>query len=148
MYCYQEIITKGSRDYTCDGDMRDGLEAESRRGGDQEEEGELCNVCLSEFENADVIRRLPCLHFSHTEGVDAWLRKNETCPTCRWSLVPREDEGAEDPPRPPGAVAVAGEDGPSSGEGRLRVWGCLLWIVSGRNGMGQTTAPPPHPSMA
>ncbi|XP_045818729.1 E3 ubiquitin-protein ligase ATL4-like [Trifolium pratense] len=52
-----------------------------------------CAVCLSKFEQTDLLRLLPlCCHAFHTECIDAWLRSNLTCPLCRSAVVVSESE--------------------------------------------------------
>lgn len=41
-----------------------------------------CAICLSEFEEGDDVRQLPCFHRFHTGEIDTWLTKNEKCPVC------------------------------------------------------------------
>jgi len=41
-----------------------------------------CAVCLSDFEDNDVLRRLPCGHSFHCGCVDKWLKHNKVCPLC------------------------------------------------------------------
>ena len=49
--------------------MKDGLE---------------CAVCLSRYDNADVLRLLPtCKHAFHLACIDLWLLHHSTCPLCR-----------------------------------------------------------------
>ncbi|KAG6428155.1 hypothetical protein SASPL_112404 [Salvia splendens] len=43
-----------------------------------------CAVCLSEFEEKEIVRLLPkCNHSFHIECIDMWLRSHSTCPLCR-----------------------------------------------------------------
>ncbi|XP_015923178.1 uncharacterized protein [Parasteatoda tepidariorum] len=42
-----------------------------------------CQVCLSDYENGDTLRILPCFHEFHTPCIDPWLKINHTCPVCR-----------------------------------------------------------------
>lgn len=43
-----------------------------------------CAVCLSEFEENEVVRHLPkCSHSFHTECIDMWFHSHSTCPLCR-----------------------------------------------------------------
>ncbi|CAL5184643.1 unnamed protein product [Lathyrus oleraceus] len=52
-----------------------------------------CAVCLSRFEQNDLLRLLPiCCHAFHAECIDAWLRSNLTCPLCRSAVIASESE--------------------------------------------------------
>ncbi|RZC51305.1 hypothetical protein C5167_019740 [Papaver somniferum] len=43
-----------------------------------------CAVCLSKFEDAEVLRLLPkCKHAFHINCVDQWLESHSSCPLCR-----------------------------------------------------------------
>ncbi|XP_058213774.1 putative RING-H2 finger protein ATL12 [Rhododendron vialii] len=43
-----------------------------------------CAVCLSKFEDIEVLRLLPkCKHAFHINCVDQWLESHSTCPLCR-----------------------------------------------------------------
>ncbi|XP_043272380.1 E3 ubiquitin-protein ligase Arkadia [Venturia canescens] len=44
---------------------------------------EKCTICLSEFEDCESVRRLPCMHLFHIDCVDQWLCTNKRCPICR-----------------------------------------------------------------
>lgn len=52
-------------------------------GGSSDSANKSCCICLSDFEDGDSVRSLPCLHMFHTEEIDHWLRSNNTCPVCR-----------------------------------------------------------------
>lgn len=41
-----------------------------------------CAVCLSEFEEGDFLRQLPCGHSFHRHCIDKWLKRNKVCPLC------------------------------------------------------------------
>ncbi|KAK4425896.1 RING-H2 finger protein ATL2 [Sesamum alatum] len=46
-----------------------------------------CAVCLSEFEDREIVRLLPkCNHSFHIECIDMWFRSHSTCPLCRSSV--------------------------------------------------------------
>lgn len=52
-------------------------------------QGLECAVCLSEFEDIEVLRLLPkCKHAFHIDCIDQWLGKHSTCPLCRLSVTP------------------------------------------------------------
>ena len=38
---------------------------------------------ISEFEEDEDVRRLPCMHLFHVPCVDQWLGLNKRCPICR-----------------------------------------------------------------
>ncbi|KAL2500880.1 E3 ubiquitin-protein ligase [Forsythia ovata] len=47
-------------------------------------QGLECAVCLSKFEDIEILRLLPkCKHAFHIDCVDQWLEKHSTCPLCR-----------------------------------------------------------------
>ncbi|KAF2362940.1 Zinc finger RING-type [Trinorchestia longiramus] len=56
---------------------------------------EKCTVCLSEYENEENVRRLPCLHLFHTECIDQWLATNKRCPICRVDIEQHDDKQFE-----------------------------------------------------
>lgn len=44
--------------------------------------GEKCAVCLCEFDEGEMVRRLPCVHHFHSACIDRWLSLNKRCPLC------------------------------------------------------------------
>lgn len=55
-------------------------------------EAERCPICLSDFENGEDVKDLPCQHTFHSECADEWLRRNRTCPICKRSIRQSERE--------------------------------------------------------
>lgn len=52
-------------------------------------EGLECAVCLSKFEDVEILRLLPkCKHAFHIECIDNWLEHHSTCPLCRQKVGP------------------------------------------------------------
>jgi len=42
-----------------------------------------CTVCISEYEDGESLRKLPCGHKFHVECIDTWMDSNITCPICK-----------------------------------------------------------------
>ncbi|KAI4380709.1 hypothetical protein MLD38_006870 [Melastoma candidum] len=54
-------------------------------------EGLECSVCLSRFEDVEILRLLPqCKHAFHVGCIDRWLEGHATCPLCRQRLDPED----------------------------------------------------------
>ncbi|KAJ4949956.1 hypothetical protein NE237_026788 [Protea cynaroides] len=59
----------------------------------QDKCGLECAVCLLEFEDNDELRLLTvCNHVFHPECIDLWFGNHTTCPLCRSSLLPPEND--------------------------------------------------------
>lgn len=55
--------------------------------GDLERDGNReCCVCFVEYEEGGHACRLPCGHTFHRSCVSEWLRKNCSCPVCRYEI--------------------------------------------------------------
>ncbi|KAJ6994868.1 hypothetical protein NC653_017610 [Populus alba x Populus x berolinensis] len=54
-------------------------------------EGLECAVCISKFEDSDVLRLLPkCKHAFHEKCIDQWLKSHSSCPLCRYKIDPQD----------------------------------------------------------
>jgi len=42
-----------------------------------------CNICISDLESGEFLRKLTCGHKFHKECIDTWLSENITCPICK-----------------------------------------------------------------
>ncbi|XP_045080887.1 E3 ubiquitin-protein ligase RNF165-like isoform X2 [Coregonus clupeaformis] len=51
--------------------------------GEETDVDEKCTICLSMLEEAEDVRRLPCMHLFHQGCVDQWLATSRKCPICR-----------------------------------------------------------------
>lgn len=47
-----------------------------------------CVICMEDFKNGDKTTNLPCLHMFHTNCIQSWLKKQNTCPICKFKLTP------------------------------------------------------------
>ncbi|KAF9619981.1 hypothetical protein IFM89_010597 [Coptis chinensis] len=47
-----------------------------------------CSICLQDFNEGDIARRLPnCRHFFHLHCIDGWLVIQGSCPICRENVI-------------------------------------------------------------
>ncbi|XP_044471418.1 E3 ubiquitin-protein ligase ATL42-like [Mangifera indica] len=54
-------------------------------------QGLECAVCLSKFEDIEILRLLPkCKHAFHINCIDQWLEKHSSCPLCRHKVNPED----------------------------------------------------------
>ncbi|CAM0908539.1 unnamed protein product [Alopecurus aequalis] len=73
-----------------------------------------CAICLAEFVEGDGLRVLPrCGHGFHVACVDAWLRTNASCPSCRCPIVAKPPQPVPATAAPTVVVVVAGGGGGS-----------------------------------
>lgn len=56
-----------------------------------------CSICLTEYTDGCLLRRLPCGHDFHRRCVDKWLQRNKRCPLCIHAV----DEPCERPASSP-----------------------------------------------
>ncbi|KAJ0987513.1 hypothetical protein J5N97_005869 [Dioscorea zingiberensis] len=63
-------------------------------GGGGDQDGEVCVICLEEYEDGEKVRSLPtCRHMFHQECIDPWLVKSSSfCPVCRIRVIQRAVE--------------------------------------------------------
>mmetsp|Transcript_3667 Transcript_3667/g.8639 ORF Transcript_3667/g.8639 Transcript_3667/m.8639 type:complete len:114 (-) Transcript_3667:103-444(-) len=45
-----------------------------------------CTICLVEYEEGDLVKRLPCMHVFHQDCVGGWLARSMQCPVCKISI--------------------------------------------------------------
>lgn len=56
-----------------------------------------CGICLSEYQDGEMLKYLPCHHHFHLECIDTWLVTNKTCPYCKHPAdVPLDSETQEE----------------------------------------------------
>lgn len=50
-----------------------------------------CSICLNEYVENDILRRLPCDHFFHINCIDPWFSLSQTCPLCRSNVLAMDE---------------------------------------------------------
>lgn len=51
-----------------------------------EEDGPHCSICLGEYEDGEMLVRLPCGHIYHDDCVSSWTTNHTRCPLCNCDL--------------------------------------------------------------
>ncbi|OIT28727.1 putative e3 ubiquitin-protein ligase hip1 [Nicotiana attenuata] len=60
-----------------------------------DEEGEICVICQGEYVNDEIIGTLECGHEYHGSCIKQWLLKGKnTCPICRSSVLPSQEQSS------------------------------------------------------
>jgi|TARA_Y100000389_G_scaffold184930_1_gene203816 hypothetical protein len=48
----------------------------------------ICSVCLEDFKDDDILKKLNCTHVFHKECLEPWLNNNNrNCPLCRTDII-------------------------------------------------------------
>ncbi|XP_051928246.1 E3 ubiquitin-protein ligase RNF115 [Hippocampus zosterae] len=68
-----------------------------------------CTICREEYSPDESARKLPCLHFFHSECIVPWLELHDTCPVCRKSLDGVDNSLLRPASQPPEARAMRTE---------------------------------------
>ena len=45
-----------------------------------------CSICQEDWDEKEVVRKLPCNHVFHVMCIDRWFTKNNVCPVCRYEM--------------------------------------------------------------
>ena len=48
-----------------------------------EEADNKCTICMTEYEEGEVLKTLPCFHKYHKECIVEWFKHQNFCPFCR-----------------------------------------------------------------
>jgi len=58
-----------------------------RKSVEQSKSQNSCCVCMEDFDDDELLRTLPCLHFFHKKCIDKWLLQNSSCPICKFDIL-------------------------------------------------------------
>ena len=58
---------------------------QEQEGKKNDEDGK-CLVCMTEYEEGESIKTLPCFHKYHTECIQDWFKRQNFCPICRHEI--------------------------------------------------------------
>ena len=48
----------------------------------------ICSICLDEFKEDDILKKLNCEHIFHKDCLEPWLNNNNrNCPLCRTDII-------------------------------------------------------------
>ncbi|RCH80946.1 hypothetical protein CU097_003914, partial [Rhizopus azygosporus] len=73
------------------------IETLPKRGLTEKEKSQEadCAVCKDAFEATEQVIQLPCEHIFHDDCIKPWLKLNSTCPVCRHSVLPDQQEHSQ-----------------------------------------------------
>ncbi|EGF99169.1 uncharacterized protein MELLADRAFT_73436 [Melampsora larici-populina 98AG31] len=76
-----------------------------------------CAICKDAFMMEEECMELPCHHIFHSEDcITPWLKRNGTCPVCRFSLVKDPTDDPDDVPLNAEGSGARDDDAPSEDE--------------------------------
>lgn len=83
-------VTAGPPGLAAGGDapMPGGAPAAATTAARCEEDAPACTVCLCEYQEGEMMLRLPCRHAFHQSCIVKWMSQHNTCPICREPLSP------------------------------------------------------------
>ena len=61
-----------------------------------EDEDMKCGICLEEYTEEDILRKMPCDHFYHKDCIDEWLNNRSECPICKQNIRDAESKFASE----------------------------------------------------
>lgn len=73
-----------------------------------------CMVCLVDFEEGEVCRRLSCGHVFHQACIDEWFSRSVACPICKREAVPGAEASSAEASRNQSTQAAQAESAASS----------------------------------
>ena len=78
---------KKNYDHPTDREILNGLPEMLIDTSKLDDEKKSCMICLEDYKNGEKATTLPCIHFYHTNCINNWLKKQNSCPICKFKLV-------------------------------------------------------------
>jgi hypothetical protein len=47
---------------------------------------ESCSICFENFKENEIVNITKCIHIYHENCINEWLKRNKTCPLCRFNI--------------------------------------------------------------
>ena len=71
-------------------------------------EDACCPICFCEYVQGEKLSTLPCDHFYHSTCINKWLKRDASCPLCKYSLHSprRQQQEQQQQRRPPEGVST------------------------------------------
>ncbi|KAL6055693.1 E3 ubiquitin-protein ligase RNF43 [Balamuthia mandrillaris] len=91
-FSYQQPPKQSNNDEHAEGAVTASSSSSSSttsNSAEADEHRKQCIICLSDFEEGETLRTLPCLHVYHQACIDHWLRSRNTCPICKYEITRR-----------------------------------------------------------
>lgn len=51
-----------------------------------------CAICLSQYEEGEQVKEVPCHHAFHVDCIDKWLNMSNFCPVCKYELKTDDED--------------------------------------------------------
>lgn len=55
-----------------------------------------CCICLTDYDEGETVRELPCTHIYHQSCIDTWLEVNTLCPLCKQDVRGSKGKGEDE----------------------------------------------------
>lgn len=66
-----------------------------KREAGQQNDKLSCTVCMSDYEEGEDLKLLPCFHRFHDKCISQWLKTQLKCPICKTSVRMEEGEDGQ-----------------------------------------------------
>jgi len=84
IYQSNSLVIASSNDVrsSCGNDCGVDINSESSNSDVDDDDDQICSICIGEIEHGDIIGVISCKHMFHADCLKVWLKKNNVCPLC------------------------------------------------------------------